>query len=82
MKDRVVIGSRPSNLALIQSRYIADRLGAAGLEVAIETFSTKGDLVLDKPLAEIGRKGLFTAELEEGLLAPNPSHPHLLAGLH
>lgn len=69
MKDRLTIGSRSSNLAMIQSRYVAQRLRDEhpGLEVDIQEFSTKGDRILDKPLAEIGGKGLFTAELEAAL---------------
>jgi len=71
MTDRVVIGSRGSRLALAQSNHIADRLRAVmpGLTVDIEIVSTKGDVMIDKPLAEIGGKGLFTLELEEGLRA-------------
>lgn len=69
MKPRLVIGSRGSNLARWQSNHIAGRLKAAlpGLEVEIEVFSTKGDQVLDKPLPQIGGKGVFTAELEAAL---------------
>jgi len=37
------------------------------LDVQIKTFTTKGDRILDKPLAKIGDKGLFTEELENGL---------------
>jgi hydroxymethylbilane synthase len=66
-----VIGSRGSELALWQSHYVADLLRAQhrDLEVEVRIFSTKGDRVLDKPLPEVGGKGLFTAELEEALLA-------------
>ena len=69
MKDRVVIGSRGSKLALVQSNYIADRLRevSPGLTVDIEIISTRGDRILDRPLAEIGGKGLFTEELERAL---------------
>jgi hydroxymethylbilane synthase len=66
---QLVIGSRTSRLALWQSRHIAERLQAAwpGLSCRIEPFVTQGDRTLDRPLPEIGGKGLFTAELEEGL---------------
>ncbi len=71
MRDRVVIGSRGSRLALVQSNYIAALLreAAPGLVVEIETISTRGDRILDRPLAEIGGKGLFTEELEAALRA-------------
>ena len=54
---------------MTQSRQVAEmiREAAPGIEVHIEVFSTKGDRVLDKPLAEIGGKGLFTEELEAAL---------------
>ena len=67
---RLVIGSRGSRLALIQAEWVRDRLREAhtGLEVAIAEISTKGDRILDAPLAKIGDKGLFTKELETALL--------------
>lgn len=69
MRDRLVIGSRGSRLALAQTNHIADRLRAEapGLDVDIQIISTHGDKSIDRPLAEIGGKGLFTAELEEAL---------------
>lgn len=67
---KIVIGSRGSALALWQSEFVAAALQAlhADLEVEIEVFSTRGDRELDKPLPELGGKGLFTAELESALL--------------
>ncbi len=69
MRDRVVIGSRGSKLALWQTNHIADLLRAAapGLAVEIEVISTRGDRILDRPLPEIGGKGVFTEELERAL---------------
>ena len=65
------IGTRGSPLALAQAREARDRMMAAhGLpEEAFEivVLSTRGDRVTDRPLAEIGGKGLFTQELEEQL---------------
>ncbi|WEX77228.1 hydroxymethylbilane synthase [Sinorhizobium numidicum] len=67
------IGTRGSPLALAQTHETRDRLAAAhGLppemfEVVI--LSTKGDRITDRPLAEIGGKGLFTEELEQQLLS-------------
>lgn len=63
------LGSRGSDLALWQTHYVRDLLLEAwpGLDVNVATFSTKGDQILDKPLPELGGKGLFTAELETAL---------------
>jgi len=70
MSKKLTIGSRGSELALTQSRYVAGIIQAAtpGTEVDVEVFSTRGDEILSKPLAEIGGKGLFTEELEAALL--------------
>src|ERR1700736_2097326 len=65
------IGTRGSPLALAQARELRARLVAApGLaEAAIEivVIRTSGDRIQDRPLAEIGGKGLFTKEIEEAL---------------
>ncbi|WP_349263134.1 hydroxymethylbilane synthase [Longimicrobium sp.] len=65
------IASRGSELALWQSRAVADALRAAdsALEVEIEVIRTTGDRIQDVPLAKIGDKGLFTKELDNALLA-------------
>lgn len=69
MKRKVIIGSRGSALALWQAGYIAKRLKEeCNLESEIKTVKTRGDKILDAPLAKIGGKGLFTKELEELLL--------------
>lgn len=64
------IGTRGSELALWQADHVADLLRAAYPDMTVERviISTKGDEVIDKPLPEIGGKGLFTAELERALL--------------
>ncbi|HEY5598773.1 MAG TPA: hydroxymethylbilane synthase [Kiloniellales bacterium] len=70
---RLKIGTRGSPLALAQARETRDRLAAAhGIspdEIDIVAISTTGDRIRDRPLAEIGGKGLFTKEIEEALLA-------------
>jgi len=67
------IGTRGSPLALAQAHETRDRLAAAfGLPpeaFAIAVIKTTGDRVLDRPLSEIGGKGLFTREIEEALSA-------------
>ena len=68
------IGSRGSKLALWQTHHIADRLRAAGHEVAIEIIKTLGDAMQHVPFAEVGAtdrdaKGMFTREIEEALYA-------------
>ncbi|HXF64636.1 MAG TPA: hydroxymethylbilane synthase [Caldilineaceae bacterium] len=64
------IGTRTSQLALWQTAHVAARLQAAwpGLRCEQVSIITQGDRRLDRPLPEIGGKGLFTAELEQALL--------------
>ncbi|MBR5163298.1 MAG: hydroxymethylbilane synthase, partial [Schwartzia sp.] len=71
MKNQVVIGTRGSKLALWQADYIEKRLREEypGLVVTQKRVTTKGDRILDVPLAKIGGKGLFTKELEEEMLS-------------
>ncbi len=64
------IATRKSPLALWQAEHVAARLRAAHPELAVELvgISTKGDRILDAPLAKVGGKGLFVKELEQALL--------------
>ncbi len=64
------IGTRKSQLALWQAEYIRHRLTAQwpGLHVELVKMTTQGDRILDRTLAKVGGKGLFTKELEQGLL--------------
>ncbi len=64
------IGTRRSKLALWQANHVKSVLETAwpDLQCELVEFVTKGDKVLDKPLPEIGGKGLFTQELEAALL--------------
>lgn len=70
-KVRIIVGTRTSKLALWQTNHVGQLLREVwpNLQFKIEPFQTKGDKTLDKPLPEIGGKGLFTAELEEALRA-------------
>ena len=65
----LVIGSRGSQLALWQARWVQARLSELGLESRIEIIKTTGDKVLSVPLSSVGGKGLFTKEIEDALLA-------------
>ncbi len=69
-RDKIVIGSRGSKLALCQANMIADSLTDKhpGLAVEIVKIKTRGDKILDVPLARVGGKGLFVKELEDALL--------------
>lgn len=66
------LGTRGSPLALAQAHEVKDRLTAAhdlGPDaITITVIKTTGDKILDRPLAEVGGKGLFTKELEDALL--------------
>ena len=67
---KLIIATRKSKLALWQSEHIKAVLEAAypDMEVELNEMSTKGDKILDTPLAKIGGKGLFTKELEDAML--------------
>lgn len=69
-KEKIVIGSRGSKLALWQSEWVKSRLCALHpqAEVRIEIIKTAGDRIQNAPLSVIGGKGVFTKELEEALL--------------
>lgn len=70
MKDKLVIGSRGSELALWQAKFIKKELERKNknLSVEIKIINTKGDKILDVALSKIGDKGLFTKELENELM--------------
>jgi len=71
---RLRVGTRGSPLALAQAHQLRDRLMAAHDElrmagaIEIRIIKTTGDKVQDRPLTEIGGKGLFTKEIEEALI--------------
>jgi len=64
---KLIIATRGSKLALWQSNHIKDLLEKAHpkLKIELKIMKTKGDKIIDTPLAKIGGKGLFTKELEE-----------------
>ncbi|MBS0528041.1 MAG: hydroxymethylbilane synthase [Proteobacteria bacterium] len=67
------IGTRGSPLALVQAHEVRDRLARAHQvapeRIAIRKIQTSGDAIQDRPLFDVGGKGLFTKEIEEALLA-------------
>jgi len=64
------IATRGSKLALWQAEHVRDRLQSVepGLVVELVVIKTRGDKILDRPLSEVGGKGLFVKEIEEALL--------------
>ena len=73
MIRQINIGTRASPLALVQTHMVRALLqqahGWSDDAIAVQELVTRGDAILDKPLADIGGKGLFTQELEDGLRA-------------
>lgn len=69
-RNKILIGTRGSKLALWQAEWVRDELLKLynGLQVELVKIKTTGDKILDVPLAKIGGKGLFVKEIEEALL--------------
>ena len=70
MDKTLKIGTRGSKLALWQANWVKSALEVKHpfLSIELETITTKGDKILDVPLAKVGGKGLFVKEIEEALL--------------
>jgi hydroxymethylbilane synthase len=66
---KLIIATRRSALALWQAEHVRERLGAIYPQCAVELLglTTQGDRTLDRPLADIGGKGLFIKELEQAM---------------
>ena len=69
MPDILKIATRKSPLAIWQAEEVQRHLQKAGAETELVRMSTRGDEILDQPLAKIGGKGLFIKELERGMLS-------------
>ena len=69
-RDKIVIGSRESKLAVLQSEMVRDYIKEKNpdLEVEILTMKTTGDIILDRTLDKVGGKGLFVKELDKALI--------------
>ena len=67
---KLVVGTRGSNLALVQTNWVVEQLkkNNPDIEFEIKIIKTKGDLIKDLPLDKIGDKGLFVKEIEKSLL--------------
>lgn len=70
MPEEIRIGTRGSQLALWQARHVKDLITAAfpEIHVSITVIKTTGDRITDRPLAQVGGKGLFVKEIETALL--------------
>ncbi len=70
MNDKIIIGTRGSGLALWQADFIKSLIEKEhkDIEVSIKIIKTKGDKILDTPLAKVGGKGLFVKEIEQELI--------------
>ncbi|KPH77123.1 MULTISPECIES: hydroxymethylbilane synthase [Bacillaceae] len=66
---KIVVGSRRSNLALTQTKWVINELKKAGVpnEFEIKEIVTKGDRILDVTLSKVGGKGLFVKEIEQAM---------------
>ena len=76
MAEKLIIATRASQLALWQAFHIKERVEKSfpDVEVEINKITSRGDKILDRPLALVGGKGHFTKELEDEMLA---GHAHL-----
>ena len=70
-QGKIRIGTRGSPLALIQAGHVGGRIAEANgigpVDIEIVVIKTSGDRIQDRPLSEVGGKGLFTKEIEEAL---------------
>jgi len=73
MKRELVIATRASQLALWQAYHIKDRIESSFSDITVKLLeiTSRGDKILDKPLALVGGKGHFTKELEDEMLKGN-----------
>ncbi|MCI0668724.1 MAG: hydroxymethylbilane synthase [Methylococcaceae bacterium] len=69
-RSLIRIATRKSQLAVWQAEHVAEQLKKleAGIQIELVPMTTRGDRILDSPLAKVGGKGLFVKELEDGIL--------------
>lgn len=70
MKRKIVIGSRESHLAVLQTKIVMDLIKKHNNDIELElvTMKTTGDKILDRTLDKVGGKGLFVKELDRALI--------------
>ena len=70
MTTLIRIGTRASQLALAQTKWVIDKISARYPDIRVDLIKikTRGDRILDRPLSTIGGKGLFVKEIEEALI--------------
>lgn len=68
MEKTIRIGTRDSELALWQAHYVQDKLEALGYKTELISVKSTGDLILDKPLYEMGITGIFTKTLDVAMI--------------
>lgn len=68
MADLIRIGTRDSELATWQAKYVAGKLSDLGFEIELIFVKSEGDIDLTTPLTEMGGKGVFTKALDDALL--------------
>ncbi len=70
MKNKIIIGTRGSKLAIWQAEWVKSELLKLypNIKIELNKIKTTGDKILDVPLAKVGGKGLFVKEIEEALL--------------
>jgi hydroxymethylbilane synthase len=68
-EHRLILGTRGSNLALLQARHVAEKLDAAGLEAKIRVIKTTSEYHPETSLAVLDRRDVFTRQLDDALLA-------------
>ena len=69
MKNKAVIATRGSRLALIQSNIVAEKLNRLGVQTELLIIKTKGDIDQTSPLQTIGGDGLFVRAIEQALIS-------------
>lgn len=71
MKNKLIIGTRESALAVTQAKMVQEYINQNTKDVEAEllTMKTTGDIILDKPLEKVGGKGLFVKELDKALVS-------------
>ena len=69
MRRKIIVGSRDSKLAVMQTELVMEAIRRANPQIDLEliTLKTTGDMILDKTLDKIGGKGLFVKELDQAL---------------